>query len=91
MKAGLLLIINGVMKKMGAVESENFPKINNRDCYWFFYGDEENPCCLEEDKRKPCYLHVPCYYYVANNDTDRYIRKLLKENEQLKLMKVELP
>lgn len=69
-------------------------KIDNRDCYWYYWRDEENPCCLEEDikgKGKPCYLHILCYYYVPSDGTDDYIRKLLRENERLKLIQVKLP
>ena len=67
-------------------------KVNNRDCYWYNCKDEENPCCLEDDeKRKPCYLHIPCYYYVFEGDIDDYTRRLIKRVEELKLIRVELP
>lgn len=65
--------------------------IDNTDCYWYWDIDEENPCCLEEIGRKPCYIHVKCYYYFPRDNSDDYIRKLIKENEKLKLMRVELP
>lgn len=83
-KAGLNVQLIDQVNEMG--------EVNNRDCYWYYWEDEENPCCLEDnEKRKPCYLHVPCYYYVALGDTDNYIRKLIRQVEELKLIRVELP
>lgn len=66
-------------------------EINNIDCFWFSCEEDNNPCQLEKNKSKPCYLHIPCYYYVPDDDIVDYIRDLIKENERLKLIRVELP
>lgn len=63
--------------------------VDNRNCYWYYQEGEEHQCYFPENKINPCYIHVDCYYYIDINDTDNYIRKLIKENEQLKLEKIE--
>lgn len=65
---------------------------NNIDCFWYrWLDDSKDTCFLEKNKPKPCYLHIPCYYHVPKKDIVDYIRKLIKENERLKLIRVELP
>lgn len=65
--------------------------VDNISCYWYSNAGDTHQCHLEANKIKPCYIHVPCYYFFYKDSVDDYIRMLLRENEQLKLMKVELP
>lgn len=64
---------------MGVVESENFPKINNGDCYWL--GREG--CTFDPDKITTCCLNVVCRRYFSMFKIDDYIRHLQKEYELL--------